>query len=247
MKWTRHLLTLWLGCALLLTSAGCGPSSDPARGGGAGGAGGATTATATQDATGIKHYAPEKLPAVDYNIPPQDEGRLEVPTPPGWFAGSRQSAVLIWFYEKDKAGLPRIVITGEPCQREGINTITKANVLDFAKTVSTELEAKEQEVLEEPRAVMLGDNAWVRYVLLGKYKNTPVDRQILRTVVDGREYVVDLQVLRETVMKHRDSAYAIAAGIKFHPAGTAAIPPESAPDSLPPETAEPNKATDPTK
>lgn len=241
MQSTRLNLILWVGYGLMLVAAGCGSSDGPAAGVAAGGA---KTATATQDASGLKYYAPDKLPAVDYNLPPQDGGRLEVPTPKGWMAGSRQGGVLVWFYEKDRSGLPRIVITGEPCKREGLTSVTKANVMDFAKSVAAELEEKEQEVQEVPRALMLGEHAWVRYLMLGKFKNTPVDRQILRTVFDGREYAVELQVIRETVMQHRDSAYAIAAGIKFHPAGTAApadsSPPPAAENETKPATPEPN-------
>ena len=221
MKFTRHILILCCGCGLVLAGAGC-----DSKGGSAGGGGDSGTAAATKDAAGIKHYSPDKLPAVEYNIPPQDEGRLEAPTPTGWKAGSRQGGVILWFSEiKDRSGLPRIVITGVPTKLEGITAVTKANVAEFAKRVAAELEEKEQEVLEPPKALLLGENAWARYVLLGKFKERPVDRQILRTVVDGREYVVELQVNRETVLQHRDSAYALAAGIKFHPAGTAA--PES--------------------
>lgn len=220
-------------CGLLgiATLVGC----DSGTGGGGGAAG-------TTSESGVKQYAAAQLPPVTLELPPLDDGRIEIPTPAGWQAASRTTGLVARFHEKGRSGIPQIIIkvedaTGAP------ESITAENLVAFTDLVQKELDsqvaAKKTTLLEPAKPLLLGANPWVRYVVTGKLPNkekATIERQILRTVQRGRMYSIDLQVEANTLAKSRDHAYALAAGMTFHApaAAPAATPPaEEAPPAAP--------------
>ena len=91
-------------------------------------------AAGTTSESGVKQYAAAQLPPVTLELPPLDEGRIEIPTPDGWQAASRTTGLVARFHEKGRSGIPQIIIkvedaTGAP------ESITAENVVAFADLV----------------------------------------------------------------------------------------------------------------
>jgi hypothetical protein len=210
-------ITRWLPglvvAVLLLTLpvlAGCGGGA-PSGGGGSGGGDG-----------GVKQYLPAQLPKVEQQLPPLDGGRIELPTPDGWAFAAQGKGLVTRFHLKGRTGIPQIVVKAEDAAG-GIATVTAANVVEYADQVQAELDAqvaqKRATVLEPARPLLLGNQAWARYVLSAKLPNkvkATIERQVLRTTQSGRTFTIDLQVNNTELSKHRDHAYAIAASTRFH-------------------------------
>ena len=217
------LALLWMTPALV----GCGGSSPSGEAGGGGGGG-----------AGVKQYAASQLPKIEQQLPALDGGRIELPTPDGWAFASQGKGLLTRFHLKGRTGIPQIIVKAEDSP-SAIATVTAANVVEYSDLVQADLDAqvaqKRATVLEPSRPLVLGGNAWARYVLSaklpGKTKAT-IERQVLRTTQSGRTYTIDLQVDNTDLGKHRDHAYAIAAGTRFHagkPGEGAAAPAPSTP------------------
>jgi hypothetical protein len=122
------------------------------------------------------------------------------------------------FAEKTGASPPRILIEAEAAPSGGPNNATRDNIDQFKAYIEPIVQKSllEGETLREPvRMVILGDKPWARYIRGGKFKGMAVDRQILKTVAGGRIYTMELQVFRGNLLDHRDSAYAVAAGVNF--------------------------------
>lgn len=200
------------------------------------GCGGAPSGGATGGATGgdgrVKQYAAAQLPKVEQQLPALDAGRVELPTPDGWAFASQGKGLLTRFHLKGRTGIPQIVVKAED-SAGGVATVTSANVAEYSDQVQAELNAqvaqKRATVLEPVRPLILGENAWARYVLSAKLPGkvqATIERQVLRTTQAGRTYTIDLQVDNTDLSKHRDHAYAIAAGTRFHAGkpGAAASP-----------------------
>jgi hypothetical protein len=87
--------------------------------------------------------------------------------------------------------------------------------------------------------MMIGDNAYVRYVLSGKQGKLPIEKQVLETVFDGHHYTLTLEVSGKEpdgaeIKKYRDIAYALAGAIKYtKPAGATEKPPATGPVPTP--------------
>ena len=231
------LATVGLRAVVLLSAAslvGCGGSE--------GGSG--RIAAGTTSASGVKQYAAAQLPPVVLELPPLDEGRIEIPTPDGWQAASRTTGLVARFHEKGRSGIPQMIIKVEDAAGAP-ESLTAENVVAYAAQVQAELDAqvaaKKTTLLEPVKPMLLGSNPWVRYVVTGKLPNkerATIERQILRSVQRGRIYSIDLQVEANTLTKSRDHAYALAAGVKFQVA-VAPPPPETAPAKSAPPGAPP--------
>jgi len=174
------------------------------------------------DAGGVKQYTAAQLPKAEQQLPALDGGRIELPTPDGWAFASQGKGLLTRFHLKGRTGIPQIVVKAEDSP-SGIATVTASNVGEYAEQVQTDLDAqvaqKRATVLEPARPLLLGNNAWARYVLSAKLpgrSQATLERQVLRTTRAGRTYTIDLQVDNTDLAKHRDHAYAIAAGVRFH-------------------------------
>lgn len=209
---------------VLAASIGCGDG-----GGGGGGSG-------SVNASGVKQYDAAALPKVEFNLPPLDGGRVEVPTPDGWAPAAQRKGNLAIFFLKGRSGFPQMILKVE---EGGGETTTPANVVAYSDKIQAELNQQEAEkksrVLEAAKPMQLGGNAWVRYVLAGRLPGkelATIERQVLKTCSGGRVYTLELQV-RGQIGDHRDHAYAVAAGIKFNPNATGAPEAPSAADAKP--------------
>jgi len=155
-------------------------------------------------------YAIQELPEVEFNLPDLDGGRVRIPTPIGWNSGSKQNDRVVWFYHRDRTGLPRIIITASQPE-DGAQETNSSNLAQFVTTVQARVE-QEKDLIEPAKGIQLGDSAWVRYVMLGRTKERRgIDRQFLKAVRSNREYTIELQVLGGTIHQFKTVAYAIAA------------------------------------
>lgn len=189
----------------------------------------------TSDSPAIKKVSAAKLPELDDYLPPLDDGKIQLAPPKGWKVLPRDNKYLTRIVLSDPIGLPRILVTVEESMLEGIDTATADNVVEFASATATSLKERKAATLEAAKPMIIGDNAFVRYVLKSKLgKTTAIERQMLQTVAGGRLYTVDLQVAEGEIPKHRDVAYAMAAGLKFTDGATAAKPPEGEPPAAAP-------------
>ncbi len=155
-------------------------------------------------------YAVEELPAVEFNLPELDGGRIRIPTPTEWHSGSKRGDLVVWYFHRDRNGLPRIMITATNAP-DGVQDTSADNIDAYVELVQAEVEP-ERDLVEPAKAIRLGTRSWVRYVLLGRTKEgTAVDRQFLRGIQGGRQYSIELQVLSGTIHQFKGSAYSIAA------------------------------------
>lgn len=161
-------------------------------------------------------YSIDELPAVDFNLPDLDGGRMSIPTPAGWHSGTKRADLVVWFYHKDRNGLPRILISASDVS-SGIADTLSDTIDIFVEAIQAELES-EKDLIEPAKALRLGDRFWVRYVMLGRTKEgMSVERQFLRTVQNGRDYSLELQIPSGTIHQFKTTAYAIAAHMKPAP------------------------------
>lgn len=214
MKLTLTALLGWALCAsLICATAGCGGGSTQPESEG------------EDETISVKKVSAAKLPALEDYLPPLDDGRIELAAPKDWTTMSREAKYVARFIKGDALSLPRILVTVDPSDIDGLDTADEDNVTELARQTAANLKQRKAALLEDARPMLLGDNAFARYVLKSKYRGAPIERQMLQTVVDGRLYTVDLQVATsEDLKKYRDDAYAVAAGLKFPKAGTAATP-----------------------
>jgi hypothetical protein len=169
------------------------------------------------EAEGVKTVDAAKLPKLADPLPPLDGGRLENVAPPeGWQRQLRDARYLALFLPEsaDISTLPRIVLTVADVGEGVPATVTAENLEEFRDIVAKELETRGS--LDEPaKAMLIGENPYVRYVVKGKMKTLDTRRQILETTFDGRRYTLTLDVIFEINKGPRDLAYAVAAGIRF--------------------------------
>ncbi len=165
-------------------------------------------------------------------MPPLEGGKLEIASPENWdWARPGRDYVVGFVPHGSKLNsLPRILVSAEECPYPDIRRVSKDNVQEFAQAVSASIAG--QEVAKPVRPLILGDNVFACYVTFAKSKNAVVSRQILETVVEGRRYIVRLEVYERQFDKYRDAAYAVAMSMKYQAGG----------DSPPPEVEEPADA-----
>ncbi len=206
---------LVLGIPLCL---GCGGGAETAQGPEEA----AEETTAEEPTTGIKRVAAAKLPPLSDSLPTLDGGRIANLAPPkGWEPLQRDNKHVARFTtnKSNPNDLPRILVTADPAT-DFTDDVTADNVAAFAEAL-----AAGKKFLEPPKPLIIGDNAYARYVTQAKKGTRVVERQFLETVFDGRHYAIVLEVYGEQLPKSRDFAYAIAAGIQYtNPAGNAPAP-----------------------
>jgi hypothetical protein len=217
-----RLFVVWGLCLL----AGCGGEAGSGGAASGGAASGSAGGSGAADA-GVKQYAAASLPKAVQELPALDGGRIELPTPDGWSYASQSKGLITRFHLKGRTGIPQIIVKVEE-SASGIASVTSQNIGEYANQVQAELDALVQQkkitLLEPARPLVLGDQPWARYVMTGKLPGkdlATIERQILRTTQGGRTYTIDLQVKSNDLGTHRDHAYAIAAGAKFHAAAEA--------------------------
>ena len=171
---------------------------------------------------------------------PVEPGKLEVSGPVDWGLAPRSSDYIARFYldRTRRTRLPRIWLTAKTIPEPAIATVTKENVVEYATNVAKQLASEsDQELLEPVIPMLIGNRPCARYVRKTRFKfkdgnnvrSIVAERQILVTMVAGREFTVDLHILPGEIKQFRDLAYAVLAGIKFLDAT------EPAPEDLPEE------------
>lgn len=211
--------SLWRVWSLVLVGAlalpGCGGSADKEPTADSG-------AETTDAATGVKHVSAAKLPPLADPLPPNlDQGRVSNLSPPkGWQPLQRDSAHVARFAlnKLNPNDLPRILITAADAT-SFTDDVTAENVAEFAEAVAAEQD--EKKLLETPKPMVIGDNAYARYVGKANKASRLVARQVLETVFDGRRYTITLETFDANLLKHRDLAYAVAAAVEFTRPGEA--------------------------
>ncbi|HTN74656.1 MAG TPA: hypothetical protein VL096_05395 [Pirellulaceae bacterium] len=189
-----------------------------------------TPAVAAAEAAGVKVVPAAGLPKLDDPLPPLDGGRIEVSPPAGWVRLERDNNFLTRFViDKTSGNPPRMLLTVQDASGDFASGVTADNVEAFAAAIAAEMEGKK--LVEEVKPIVIGQHAFARYVGAAKKGNRSVDRQILITEFDGRRYQIALEVWagEKELKKHRDHAYAVAAGLKFTKPGTATETPAPAP------------------
>jgi hypothetical protein len=161
----------------------------------------------------VKKVPASSLPALGSYLPVLDEGRVEVAPPKGWTPKSRREDYLCAFGQERGASVPAIVVKVSPVAIDGFEDVAEENVADFAAALQAELDPKH--LAEPARPMIIGDHAFARYVKKAAIENLPAEVQMLETVHAGRAYTIELRVRSKDLTKHRDAAYAVAAGIKF--------------------------------
>ena len=166
-----------------------------------------------------KYTLDEISPQGDHG-PPLDEGRIELAPPEKWHVGSRQSGLVVWYHEfKDAKLLPQIRVKAEDAPEGAPQDATVEGAKEYAQWVDKWVhEQIGDETLVEPVVpLVLGDNAFGRYVRAGKYKNNPAHRQILVTTLAGRVYIIETIVFAgdlERTRKHVLDGYAVGASLR---------------------------------
>lgn len=197
------------------------------------GCGGGDSNPGAGDGGGVKTYERASLPKTAQELPSLDEGRLEVPTPHDWQWRPKERDILARFHLKGRSGMPQIIVKLDAQFQSPVPDVTAANVAQYSDSVQADLDQRDSKQVEGCKPLILGSNAWARYVLPGKLPGKQVatiERQILKTTRGGRTYTVELQVPIKELLKYRDAAYAVAAGMRFSAGGGSTGKDETATD-----------------
>ncbi len=226
-------LCVALSCAVLLSGCGGTPVNNAAP----------TKAPSTaseEEGGGVKVVDGGIVSKLQDYLPKLDGGRIEVAAPQDWKPLSRDNAHLVRFIVQgnDANNLPRILLVASEAGALP-DPVTADNVLEFTAAIAEEL-AEKKGIEEKPKAMVIGDNAFVRYVSLARKGERVVKRQVLETVQGGRRYALTLEVYNSVDPTNRDLAYAVAAGLKFH--GTDAPAPTPPTEATPPVETPPVEA-----
>lgn len=252
----RNIVLAILGAAV--AAAGCGSGGSPGGTKNAGPA--ATTKAEARSPSGYKMRAVDELPPVGDSLPPLDGERVEIAGPAGWRPLPRNSSQYLTGFSKGQPSqLPRIVVLAEDAPAGSADT-TEANAHELAATLDAEQRAaKVNTVQEHCLPIVLGERTFVRHVRLAKMEDSgePLVIQSLQTVSGGRLYSVELicavdaadgREYVQSLKKHRDLGYAVAANMKFGAAAASLVelPAESAPPESPPAVSAPAEGAEPT-
>ena len=218
----------------------------------------ATTKVEARSPSGYKMRRVEELPPVGDPLPPLDDGRVEIAGPAGWRPLPRNSSQYLTGFSKGQPSqLPRIVVLAEDAPAGSADT-TEANAHELAATLDAEQRADEMKAVQEHcLPIVLGDRTFVRHVRLARMSGEPLVIQSLQTVAGGRLYSVELicavdaadgREYVQSLKKHRDLGYAVAANMRFGAAAAPLVeaPAKSAPAESSPADSGPAEATEPT-
>ena len=172
----------------------------------------------------IKRVDTSQLPALGDYFPPLDEGRLMLASPSEWSWASRREGYLarIFMDKTRRTRLPRIWVTVEDPRGEATGQLTEENLVAHAHFVQSCLDADNIKLVEPVRPLIIGTVPCIRYVRATRFRvreeksqSLTAERQILETIQAGRRYTIDLHVHPGTILRHRDDAYAMLAGMEF--------------------------------
>ena len=150
--------------------------------------------------------------------------KLAIASPVNWGLAPRSSRYVarFYFYKNRRTRLPRIWITSTPVDGSDIETVTRDNVIEYAKTLATQFEKESKtDLLESVKPMVIADRACARYVRKTRFifkdgnneRAVVAERQVLQTIIQGRQFIVELHVLPGEIRKFRDISYAVLAGI----------------------------------
>jgi hypothetical protein len=191
---------------------GCGNSSDQATDG---------------DAAAVVQVSTKNLPALAEYLPPLDDGRIQLAGPRGWRPVPRSSKFLARFKRTKDEQYPTIIVTAQDSQSVG--DVERGNVEKFAARLAKETGAKNVSPL------VIGDFVGAAYRKYGKEQGKTsqvLDRLLLVTVVDGREYTLELRARDGELDESRERLFAVAHGAKFLKAASLAPEPGDATDTI---------------
>jgi hypothetical protein len=161
-----------------------------------------------------KHAVDELRVKIGAYVLPQDQGRLQVACPQGWDWASAPGEYVLGFHRKNNSldDLPRMLLAAQESPFPDLKDVGESQLTEFVQAVSRALG---DQALETPvTPVMAGSTACAVYVELVKWKHGRVPRLVVKTVVAGRLYTINLDVPEQQFAKYRDAAYAVAASIK---------------------------------
>jgi len=213
-----------------LAAGGCGPGGedgDASSPNGNAGADSSVSGDSPDAPPGQKVYTRtlEQISPTGDETPPLDGGRVVMARPEDWRVGSRQSKLVVWFHKfNDPNLLPQIRVKAEDAPEDAPEASVE-NVTQFAQWVDRRLQEElgEEKLVEPVVPLVLGENAFARYVRAGKFKSSLVDRQILETIEAGRLYRIETIVFQGGLKEKRENVldgYAVGASLKKAPEGS---------------------------
>ena len=203
---------------------------------------------ATPGAEPIRRREIADLPPVGAYAPPLDGNVLEVAPPEGWNRSPRNPTFLIGWAKGDRTELPRITINAEEPPAGSPERLTEENAADYAARLDQELQKSKKKVEESCLPIVLGKTVFIRHVRQVQVDHSPCVLQSLQTIQNSRLYTVDLIVEIDSprasdydasLLAVRDYGYAVAANMRFAPAGEKFDPLADLPKAKPPKTDKP--------
>jgi len=196
----------------------------------------------------IKRVDASQLPELGNYFPALDEDRLMLAPPIEWNWASRREGYLARMHldKTRRVRLPRIWVTVEDPPSGATDQLTEENLVAHARFVQSRLERDGTKLVEPVQPMVIGTVPCVRYVRATRYRvrektsqSLTAERQILETIQAGRRYTIDLHVHPGTILRHRDDAYAMLAGMEFLTPMTPLQPPTPDPEPTDLEPTEP--------
>lgn len=178
------------------------------------GCNGSSSGDGSSSSGDLPNSAAGPLPALGDYMPPLDEGRLEIAPPDGWIIPPRSSKWLVRFQGDPVAPYPSIIVTAT--DNAEFKTVGKSNVAKFVAAVARRLESEGRSTTVE--TIRLDDVYGATYHRRARVKNGMDDileRVFVETVVDGRQYTVELRTHAGRLDMDRLCLYAVVAGLKF--------------------------------
>lgn len=158
-------------------------------------------------------------------MPSLEGGALEIAPPQGWDFKRAGNESLVAFVPAGSTvnNLPRILVSVEDCPFPDFADVNAGNVEQFTAKLAGTLADKA--LAGEAQPLLLGDNAFARYVAFARQGNATVANQHLVTSQNGHMYTVRLESYQAQFQAHRDAGYAVGASMKFStPAPDPALP-----------------------
>jgi hypothetical protein len=194
-------------CGIVLFT-GCGDATSTTNSG-------ESNATASVELLEMKTIDVASLPKVGVPITPVGFPKLSISPPENWGVGARPKAddkFLVRFMKEPPQRIPGMELRANPEGKlEGFSQVNAENAESYAEAVQATLKKPK----ENARAMLIGKNAFVRYVKTATYKNEPMDVQVLVTIQNGQPFVLEMHVPEGKIPDHRDAAYSVAANMSF--------------------------------
>jgi hypothetical protein len=160
------------------------------------------------------------LPALGDQLPPLDDGRIEVSAPDRWYLPSRSSEYIVCFMQSRRASHPVIYITAE--DYEPAFNVSEGTVGAFAQQRAAALQAAGKTLSKEVTPLRIGPHWGVAYMSRGKSGNNTVELMFFETVVEGRKFTYEMRLLSGTLDTFRPQFFAVIGRTNFTKAGATA-------------------------